>query len=357
MPQNPDSLKRLQEACPHVDFFFGTRNLSELPRLLEEGRRDDKAVVDVTPRDDECIEKITPVRQSAISAWVTISYGCNNYCSYCIVPYVRGPERSRKPEHVLEEVRRLASQGYKEVTFLGQNVNSYGKDLPGDWSFPRLLREANEIEGIERIRFVTSHPKDVSSELIEAMATLNKVCEHLHLPLQSGSDRILASMNRGYTMARYLEIVDELRLRVPGIALTTDIIVGFPGESEEDFAMTMDAVQRVRFDGIFTFIYSPRPGTKAASFPGQVPKEVKKDRLQTLVATQNRITLELNQALVGKDVEVLVEGPSDKDPSVLAGRTRTNKVVTFPGDRALFGSLAMVRIKKARLWSLKGELR
>lgn len=357
MAQNEHTREKIMRQCPHVDFFFGTRNIPELKRLIEQAAEHPVSpVVDVSPCEDEALETIRPVRQGKLSAWVTISYGCNNFCSYCIVPYVRGPERSRAPQHILEEIRALAAEGYKEVTLLGQNVNSYGKDLGDGWDFARLLEEVNRVNGIERIRFVTSHPRDVSPRLIEAMATLDKVCEHIHLPLQAGSNKILSAMNRGYTVEHYEQLVYTLREKVPGIAVTTDLIVGFPGETEQDFAQTMEALKRIRFDAAFTFMYSPRPGTAAAGLPGQVPEEVKKQRLQQLVLAQKEITLEINKKLEGKQLEVLVEGPSERDKKRLSGRTRTNKVVVFDGSPELVGSLVNVRITKARLWSLDGEM-
>ncbi|MGB9867210.1 MAG: tRNA (N6-isopentenyl adenosine(37)-C2)-methylthiotransferase MiaB [Bacillota bacterium] len=357
MVQSERSRHRLMKECPHVDFFFGTRNIPELARLIQEAAASRcQPIVDVGCCDDKALEAITPVRRGKVSAWVTISYGCNNFCSYCIVPYVRGPERSRDPKHIIDEVKVLASQGYKEVTLLGQNVNSYGKDLANGWDFAKLLEEVNGVEGIKRIRFVTSHPKDVSQRLIDAMASLDKVCEHIHLPLQAGSNKVLVAMNRGYTLEHYQRLIEALREKVPGISITTDLIVGFPGETEEDFSQTIRALELVRFDAAFTFMYSPRPGTGAAVLPDQVPFEVKRDRLQRVISLQKKITLEINKLLEGKTLEVLVEGPSERDSSRLCGRTRTNKVVVFEGPSELVGDIVNVKITTARLWSLDGEM-
>jgi tRNA-2-methylthio-N6-dimethylallyladenosine synthase len=283
-------------------------------------------------------------------------YGCNNFCTYCIVPYVRGRERSRRPQDIINEAKELASQGYKEITLLGQNVNSYGKDVGGQYLFPDLLRDVNKIEGIERIRFVTSHPKDLSPDLIDAMAGCEKVCQHIHLPLQAGSDRILRKMNRHYTREDYVELVDKLRKRIPDIAITTDIIVGFPGETEQDFQDTLDIVQRVRYDSAFTFIYSPRKGTPAANMPDQVRDDIKKDRLNRLIQLQTDISKAQNQQYLDKVVEVLVEGVSKNNPEKLSGRTRTNKLVHFEGGKHLIGKLINVKITLSKAWTLDGVM-
>lgn len=282
--------------------------------------------------------------------------GCNNFCSYCIVPYVRGRERSRNKQDIVDEVQRLADAGYKEITLLGQNVNSYGNDLGKKDAFADLLYAINDIQGIERIRFMTSHPKDLSDSLITAIKELPKVCEHLHLPFQSGSSRVLKEMNRKYTKEHYLGLIDKVREQVPGISFTTDIIVGFPGETEEDFLETLDVVKKVRFDQAFTFLYSKRTGTKAAKFENQIDEDVKKERFQRLVDLQNSIGEEINQTYDGKIVEVLVEGISRNKDTMYTGRTREYKLVNFPCDEDLTGKLVKVKIVKSRPFWLEGAV-
>ena len=295
-------------------------------------------------------------REPGVRAWVTIMYGCNNFCTYCIVPYVRGRERSRKKEDILEEIRQLVQEGYREVTLLGQNVNSYGKDIAGKPMFADLLAAINEIEGLWRIRFTTSHPRDLTDDVIEVMASADKVCEHLHLPVQAGSNRILKAMHRGYTREYYLNLVEKIRSRIPGVSFTTDLIVGFPGETEEDFQKTLDLVSKVKYDSAFTFVYNKRTGTPAAEMADQVPEEVKSRRIQELIELQNQISLELNKKEEGKTVEVLVEGKSKTDEAKLAGRTRTNKLVVFQGGDELIGKLSKVKITEGKLFHLEGEL-
>lgn len=334
------------ERMPHVDCVIGPQNINRVGEALVQTKavltEDNPAIADID---------LPAVRKKGVSAWVNIMYGCNNFCSYCIVPYTRGRERSRPPESILNEIKELVSKGYKEVTLLGQNVNSY---RGGGMSFPELLRLVNEIEGLERIRFVTSHPKDLGDDLIEAIATLNKVCEHIHLPLQSGSDRILKLMNRKYTYNDYLRKVEKLRRAVPGIAITTDIIAGFPTESEEDHRATINALKEIEFDGIFAFKFSPRPMTKAAEMEGQLPEELKGERLSEILQLQDEITEKKNRTLEGRVVEVLVEGPSETDKSKLTGRTRTNKIVNFYGDPINnIGRLLKVRITKGLRHSLE----
>ncbi|HOJ47073.1 MAG TPA: tRNA (N6-isopentenyl adenosine(37)-C2)-methylthiotransferase MiaB, partial [Bacillota bacterium] len=314
MVQQGAEFEYIKNELPQVRLVFGTHNIHELPELLEKAEEGQR-VLNVWEDKQEIVEGLPAKRDQGVKAFVNISYGCNNFCTYCIVPYTRGREKSRTPENIISEVRELAQNGYKEVTLLGQNVNSYGKDLGLD--FAALLEKVHEVEGIERIRFTTSHPKDLSDRLIAAFKNLPKLCEHLHLPVQAGSDRILKKMNRRYTREQYLELVAKLRDAVPGIALTTDIIVGFPGETEEDFLQTLDIVEKVRYDSAFTFIYSPRKGTPAAEMPDQVDEEVKKERIYRLIDLQNRISGEINQEIVGSTVEVLVEGTSKTDPSRL----------------------------------------
>jgi len=356
----------VQQRMPWVDLVFGTHNIHRLPELMarvEAGER----VIEVWDEAHEIVEGLPAARAFRHKAFVNITYGCNNFCTYCIVPYVRGRERSRRPDDILSEVRGLAASGCREVTLLGQNVNSYGRGLPpGDdgriWGFADLLRAVNTVEGIARIRFTTSHPRDFSDEMIEAAASCDKVCGHFHLPLQAGSDRVLKMMNRGYTSARYLDLADRIRQAVPGASITTDIMVGFPGETEVDFQATLDMVRQARFDAAFTFIYSPREGTPAASMPDQVPEEAKRERIYRLIDLVNATAEGANKSLRGRVVEVMVDGPSERDPSILAGRTRSNKMVHWrPDDREgtsahlMPGDLAMVRVLEPRTWTLHGE--
>lgn len=301
------------------------------------------------------VEGLPTVRHGGVKAWVNVTYGCNNFCSYCIVPYVRGRERSRQPGDILAEIAGLATNGYQEVTLLGQNVNSYGKDLAGKTDFAGLLQRVDQETGLARIRFMTSHPRDFTEELVRVIAAGKNICEHIHLPVQSGSNRLLELMNRGYSREHYLDLVAMLRRHLPGCALTTDLIVGFPGETEADFQETLALVEQVGFDSAFTFLYSLRQGTPAASMPGQVFAAVKKERFARLLAVQNRWSLERNAALVGQAVEVLLEGPSKTDQGVLTGRTRTGKTVNFTGSYAAAGTFVTVEISEARTWSLVGR--
>lgn len=351
LPQQAGAALRLAQRHPHVDLVFGTHNLHRLPELLTMARHSGPVVEVCEP--GEVVEDLPARRQVGLKAFVNVSHGCDNYCSYCVVPYVRGPERSREPGAVLAEIERLVAGGAREVILLGQNVNSYGRDLAGAPTFADLLRRAGRIPGLSRIRFTTSHPRDLSDDLIAALATEPAVMEHLHLPVQSGSDRILEAMGRGYTRGRYLERAAAARLALPGLALTTDIIVGFPGETEDDFADTLSLVEEVGFEAAFTFAYSKRTGTPAAALPGQVPDEVKRERLGRLNGWVNGLANARNQRLVGSVVEVLVEGPQ---PELLVGRSRTNHPVHFPGDPSLAGSLAQVLVEEARTWTLHGRL-
>ncbi|HQD70662.1 MAG: tRNA (N6-isopentenyl adenosine(37)-C2)-methylthiotransferase MiaB [Limnochordia bacterium] len=354
MPQQKEELEKLLARLPHVDLIFGTHNIHRLPELLERAQTEER-VVEVWDDSQEVVEDLPAIRANKFKAFVNVIYGCNNFCSYCVVPYTRGRERSRSPKDILKEVRRLADEGYKEVTLLGQNVNTYGADLDEKTSFAELLSLINDVPGVERIRFTTSHPKDMQDELIEAIANLPKVCEHLHLPVQTGSDRILKLMNRHYTSAYYLDLVAKIREAVPEINLTTDLIVGFPGETEEDFQDTLRLVEAVRFSSAFTFIYSPRPGTPAAKMADQVPEDVKKERVYRLIDLQNRISLEYMQAQLGKTEEVLVDELAAKTGE-LSGRTRTNKQVLFSGPSDLLGKLVQVKITEAKTWSLRGVM-
>ncbi|HHW92736.1 MAG TPA: tRNA (N6-isopentenyl adenosine(37)-C2)-methylthiotransferase MiaB [Firmicutes bacterium] len=348
--------ERVLAKAPHVDFVFGTHNIQELPQLISRAAAVPEPIVQVWEESQASLLELPTQREGKLKAFVTITYGCTNFCTYCIVPYVRGKERSRSPQDIIKEVTQLAQDGYKEVTLLGQNVNTYGRDLGTGISFAQLLRAVNQVAGIRRIRYTTSHPRDFSDEIIEAVRDCAKVCEHFHLPIQSGSNRILERMNRGYTREDYLDLVKRIREKVPNNSITTDIIVGFPGEEEEDFAATLDLVRQVGFDNAFTFVFSPRSGTPAASMMEQVPEGVKKERLNRLMDLQDRISRDINEKLRGKEVEVLVEGTSKKEESFLTGRTRTNKLVLFPGEEKLIGELVTVRITRPQTWNLYGEL-
>jgi tRNA-2-methylthio-N6-dimethylallyladenosine synthase len=356
MMQEKEIVDKIKNHYPYVDLVFGTHNLFKFPEILLKAIFSDSTVIDIWDDNPNIIENIPIKRADAIKAWIDINYGCNNFCTYCIVPYVRGREKSRRPENIFNEIKYLANKGYKEVTLLGQNVNSYGNDLHEGITFAKLLYMINGINGIERIRFMTSHPKDLSDDLIFAIRDLGKVCEHLHLPIQSGSNRILKKMNRKYTKESYLEIIDKLKVNIPDIAITTDIIVGFPGETEEDFKETLDLVKKVRYDAAYTFIYSKRSGTPAADMEEQVDKNIKHERLEKLIELQNKISIEKNAELNGKILEVLVEGISKRDKEKLTGRTRTNKIVHFSGKPDLIGNFVNLKIKETKAWTMQGEL-
>ncbi len=340
--------KALMGRMPYVDLVIGPQNLKRLGGALTV---DGGVYTGENP--DIAIEEIPACRGKGVRAWVNIMYGCNNFCSYCVVPYTRGRERSRPAGNIISEIKELAGQGYREVTLLGQNVNSY----KGDLGFPVLLERINGIDGLKRIRFVTSHPKDLSTDLVHAVRDLEKVCEHIHLPLQSGSDRILALMNRRYTFREYLEKIELLREAVPDIAITTDLIAGFPTETEDDHLATINAMREIRFDGIFAFKYSPRPRTRASGMEGRLPDGLKGERLMEILSLQDEITELKNRELVGKGVEVLVEGPSEAIAGYLTGRTRTNKIVNFPGEEGVVsGSIVDTTIRTAHRHSLEGTL-
>ncbi|PYG87547.1 tRNA-2-methylthio-N6-dimethylallyladenosine synthase [Ruminiclostridium sufflavum DSM 19573] len=356
MMQQPEVVAHITKTYRHVDIIFGTHNLYKLPELLNTVITTGKTVTDVWDSTGSIAENMPISRKEKIKAWVTVMYGCNNFCSYCIVPYVRGRERSRSLDEIRKEVGELAKEGCKEITLLGQNVNSYGKDLEGDFTFARLLRELDKIEGIERIRFMTSHPKDLSEDLIYAIRDCSKVCEHLHLPVQSGSSKILEDMNRKYTKEKYLGLIDKVKEQIPDIGLTTDIIVGFPGESEEDFRETLEVVSKAEYDMAYTFLYSKRTGTPAAKNPNQVSEDVMKDRFERLLELQNSISLRINNNLLGEEVEVLVEGLSKNSDTTYTGRTRQNKIVNFKGSPDLVGKLVKVKVDTIQTWSLKGRL-
>ncbi len=349
---------KLIKKHPQVDIVLGTAYVNDFKDILldflVQRRRKGRVYDDLTIHQSEFEGKM--VRQSNFEAWIPIMYGCNNYCTYCIVPYVRGRERSRSVENIVAEIEQAVQEGYKEFTLLGQNVNSYGKEFGIENAFAKLIRRVNDIPGVERVRYMTSHPKDMSEELIKAVAECEHVCENFHVPFQSGSDTILKQMNRGYNLERYHHLIDTIRKYVPHAAITTDIIVGFPGETEEDFQATLKLVQEVEFDAAFTFIYSKRSGTPAAKMENQVPLAVKHERLNELMEVQNLNSLKCNEKLVGQVVEVLAEGPS-KNPEVWSGRSRTNKLVLWPleGKTYQLGEKVYVKVDTAQTWLVKGK--
>jgi len=343
----------LLERFPQVDMVLGPDRVDEFTKGLEKAIDGDRVCMIGFKEDPSQRVLLPPFRSPR--AYVNIMQGCDNFCSYCIVPYVRGPEKSRPSQEILKEVRLLAKEGVKEVILLGQNVNAYGKKSPGELSFVELLRKIAEIPGIERIRFTTSHPKDLSEELILAFKEIPQLCEHIHLPFQAGSNKILKMMRRGYTREEYLQKVERLREVVPEIAITADVIVGFPGEEEEDFEKTLDLIERVRFDGLFSFKYSPRKGTLASRWPDDVPEPIKARRLEKLQSLQRKITLEKNKALEGKVLEVLVDGCGEREGQ-LRGRSRCNRVVNFMGPLDLIGKIVWVKIKEGLPNCLRGEL-
>ncbi|MGL5329916.1 MAG: tRNA (N6-isopentenyl adenosine(37)-C2)-methylthiotransferase MiaB [Peptostreptococcaceae bacterium] len=356
MMQQPHVVKEIKSKYKHVDLVFGTHNLYKFPELLSKSVESNKLLVDVWDVDGEVVEGLKSNRKFELKAFVNIMYGCNNFCTYCIVPYTRGRERSRKPQDILEEIKELVSNGTKEVTLLGQNVDSYGKTLEDPMTFAQLLREVNEIEGIERIRFMTSHPKDISDEVIYAMRDCDKVCEFLHLPVQCGSSSLLKVMNRHYTKEQYLEIIKKAKKEVPNIAFSTDLMIGFPGESEEDLLDTIDVIEKVRYDSAFTFIYSKRKGTPAAEMENQIPEDIKHERFNKVLNKVNEIVSEINKSYIGKTVQVLVEGKSKTDDNRFTGRTRQNKLVNFDStSEDLIGRLINVDITSATAFSLIGK--
>lgn len=354
--------ERLIKRAPHIDFVLGTGHVDELTQVVRQLEMKHEHIVqtELSQRAAETPEEsAAPLvqREGKLSAWIPIMYGCNNFCTYCIVPYVRGRERSRHPQDILREAEQAVRDGYSEVTLLGQNVNSYGRGLDeAGADFASLLRAVDAVNGIKRVRFMTSHPKDLSDEVIKAIAEGEHLCEHIHLPVQYGSNRILKAMNRVYTVESYRALVQRIRAAIPDVALTTDMIVGFPGETEEDFLATLDFVREMRYDSAYTFIYSPRSGTPAAAMLDQVPEDVKHDRLNRLMAVQNQISLEINEGLLGREFEIMVEGPSKNREDIWAGRTRTNKIVLFQHSGEQPGEFRQVRITHPQTWVLKGEL-
>ncbi len=353
MTQQEAIAQKVYKTFPFVDLVLGTHNLGQLPQLLAQNMQEGKRRLELLAQPESVADEAAVSAATGPAAFANIMYGCNNYCSYCIVPTVRGPERSRKPERIIEEICRLLEQGAREVTLLGQNVNSYGKEL--GVTFAQLLERICKETPAERIRFMTSHPKDLSDGLIAAMARYPQIARHIHLPVQSGSTRILSLMNRKYTREEYLFLINKLRAAMPGITITTDIIVGFPGETEEDFAETISLVQNVRFEAAYTFVYSKRSGTVAAEMKEQIPQAVKKDRIVRLVALQNRITEEIDQSYVGSVQRVLVEGASTRSKKHVTGRADGGKTVNFAGDAAMIGNFINVRITQGKKTTLFGE--
>jgi tRNA-2-methylthio-N6-dimethylallyladenosine synthase len=345
----------IQKRAPYVDVVLGTHNLSSLPRLLRDS--DNGPAFEILEQTEVFPSALPARRTSPWHAWVSISIGCNNSCTFCIVPAVRGREVSRRVGDIVSEVESLVADGVIEVTLLGQNVNSYGRDLNGRPLFAQLLYELDKVEGLERVRFTSPHPKDFRADSVRAMAECRTVCEHIHLPVQSGSDRVLKRMKRAYSRTRYLEKVAMVRAAIPDVAITTDIIVGFPGEREDDFLETLSMVSEARYDAAYTFQYSPRPMTAAADLPDQLPKDVVQERFDRLVKLQQRISLEQNERLVGRTEQVLVEGVSKKDEAKLTGRTRTNKIVHFSDWNASEGTFRTVKIAAAHPHFLDGEVR
>ncbi|WP_338055089.1 tRNA (N6-isopentenyl adenosine(37)-C2)-methylthiotransferase MiaB [Sulfobacillus harzensis] len=359
MAQEAGTIAWLKKHAPQVDLVFGTHNMHQLPEMLDRAAESDEMVVDVWQSAGEVVEHLPSRRKDGVRAFVNIIYGCDKFCTYCIVPFTRGRERSREMEPIIEEVRALADEGYQDITVLGQNVNSYGHDLEPARDLADLLVELEKVDGVRWLRYTTPHPRDFSQKLIDAIADSQKITRHVHLPVQAGSNPILKRMNRKYTKEAYLDLIERVKLKIPDASLTTDIIVGFPGETEADFEETLDVVRRVRYDSAFTFIYSARERTPAARWEGRdpVPNQVKKDRLNRLMALQYQISLEANEQLVGKQELVLVEGVSKKNDRVWACRTHNNKVVLIDRDPAedLIDRFVPVRITGAKTFYLTGQ--
>jgi tRNA-2-methylthio-N6-dimethylallyladenosine synthase len=356
MMQVKEVVDVIKAKYPQVDLIFGTHNILRLPELINRFLKERKRVIEIWNKEKGLIPETPFKRDNDLKAWVTIIQGCNNFCTYCIVPYVRGRERSRPINCIKDEVKGLVNNGIKEITLLGQNVNSYGNDLDINIDFADLLNKLNKINGLYRIRYMTSHPKDFTQKLINEISKSDKVCEHFHLPVQSGSNSVLKRMNRGYTREKYLDLINNIKEKVPESSITTDFIVGFPGETDDDFNETLNLVREVEFDMAFTFIYSPRTGTPAAKMKDQISEDIKKDRLKRLIKLQNEISLKKNKLFEGKIVEVLVEGESSKNSEMYMGRTRGNKLILFPREDGIIGSLINVRIKEVHSWTLYGEI-
>lgn len=351
-----DQGQSLLRRAPAVDIVFGTHNLHRLPELVLQARSQGGPVVEILQELPDDLPEVPVIRQSKISAWVSIIYGCDYNCTYCIVPYVRGREKSRHPDQVMLEIEELAASGYKEVTLLGQNVTAYGHDLDPPIHLGYLLERCGETDGLQRVRFITGHPRDLKPEIIDAVASVPNACEYFHVPIQAGDDRTLRRMARGYRVDFYRKLVDKIRERIPDAAITTDLIVGFPGETDEEFLNTVRLVEEICFDSCNTAAYSPRPHTPSANWPDQVPDKVKYERLRFLNTVVGEVSHRRNKRYLGKTVEVLVEGRSERNPERLTGRTRTNKVVNFQGAEELVGQLVNVQVQAANPWALRGAL-
>lgn len=356
MMQEQEEIENVKKSYKFVDIVFGTHNIYKLAELIYDRTQSDRMIIDIWKDTQNIVEELPNNRKYPFKSGVNIMFGCNNFCSYCIVPYVRGRERSRKPEDIINEIKDLVSDGVKEVMLLGQNVNSYGKNLEEQVTFAQLLKMIEKIEGLERIRFMTPHPKDLSDELIEVMKNSKKICRHVHLPLQSGSDRILQLMNRHYTKEHYLDLVNRIREAMPDVAITTDIIVGFPGETEEDFEDTLDVVRKAKYDSAFTFIYSKRSGTPAAKMEDQVPEDVIKERFDRLLKVVKESSSQMVLNDVGKTMEVLVEEKDEQEEGHLTGRLGNNYLVHFAGDNSLIGKIVKVHLVESRGFYYFGEL-
>lgn len=356
MMQKEEVRKQTLKRCPFVDIVFGTNNIHELPDLIRKAQIEKLKAVSIIENTEEIHEDMPKARKYSHKALVNITYGCNNFCTYCVVPYTRGREKSREPEDILNEIKDLAKNGCKEVTLLGQNVNSYGKNLSREYNFADLLKAVSKIDGIEFIRFMTSHPKDLSDELIKVIKESDKVCNHVHLPVQSGSTKVLKEMNRKYTKEHYLELAEKIRREIPDVAITTDIIVGFPGETEEDFMDTVDLVKKVEYESAFTFLYSPREGTKAATMENQIPEDDKHRRFNYLLDQLYPIVLDKNEKCIGKTYRILVDEVSKSSEEFLTGRTEHFRLVHFKGDKSLLGKIVNVRIDSAKTFFLEGTI-
>lgn len=356
MMQETEVVQKIQKSYRFVDLIFGTHNIFKFAELLAMVFEADRMVIDIWKDTNQIVEDLPVARKYPFKSGVNIMFGCNNFCSYCIVPYVRGRERSREPEDIIREIEKLVADGVVEVMLLGQNVNSYGKNLKMPISFAELLREIEKIDGLQRIRFMTSHPKDLSMELIQVMAESKKICKHLHLPLQSGSSRLLKIMNRKYTKEQYLALAEEIRKQIPDISLTTDIIVGFPGETEEDFLETLDVVRRVRYDSAFTFQYSKRTGTPAAAMEEQIPAEVVTERFDRLLETVQKISCEMAERFTGTKQMVLIEEENKRMQGYLDGRLSNNHVVHLKGEASLIGKIVKVRLDECKGFYYMGSL-
>ena len=357
MVQQKHITEKIRKIHKHVDLVFGTHALYKLPELLYKAmtKNNKRSVVDIEDSAGKIAEDIPILRDDNKKAWVSVMYGCNNFCSYCIVPYVRGRERSRTSGAIIKEIKSLVENGCSEISLLGQNVNSYGKDLDEDIDFAKLIRMVNEIEGVKRIRFMTSHPKDLSDDLIDAIAECENVCKQLHLPVQAGNNRVLEQMNRKYTREDYLKKIDKVKKKIPDISLSTDIIVGFPTETKEEFEDTLDIIRRVEYDNIFSFIYSRREGTPAAKLDFVLSEDEIHENFNRLLEVQNEISKRKNDAYVGRIEKILVDGESKNDKNMLSGRTDSSKIVNFKGSKELAGKYVKVKITQAHTWSLNGE--